>query len=65
MSGRVVAVLATAGAAVKKGQAVIVVEAMKMHHQIAAGRDGIIERIMVKEGDQVEARQVIAALAEA
>ncbi len=64
-SGRVVAVLAAAGAAVKKGQAVIVVEAMKMHHQIAAGRDGIIERIMVKEGDQVEARQVIAALAEA
>ena len=64
MSGRIVAVLATAGAAVKKGQAVVVVEAMKMHHQIAAGRDGILEQIAVKEGDQVQARQVIAALAE-
>jgi geranyl-CoA carboxylase alpha subunit len=62
MNGRIVAVLAKAGDKVSKGQRVIVLEAMKMQHEIAAGRSGTIERIAVKEGDQVATRQLLAAL---
>ncbi len=63
MNGRIVAVLAQAGEAVKKGQRVVILEAMKMQHEIVAGRDGVVETVSVKEGDQVATRQVLAALA--
>ncbi len=63
MNGRIVAVLAQAGEPVKKGQRVVVLEAMKMQHEIVAGRDGVLEVVSVKEGDQVATRQVLATLA--
>ena len=63
MNGRIVSVLAKAGDTVKKGQRVVILEAMKMQHEIVAGRDGRLETISVKEGDQVATRQVLAALA--
>ncbi|HYM30728.1 MAG TPA: acetyl-CoA carboxylase biotin carboxylase subunit [Candidatus Cybelea sp.] len=62
MNGRIVAVLAKAGDKVAKGQRVVVLEAMKMQHEIAASRAGVIEQIAVKEGDQVATRQLLAAL---
>ncbi|MFV0280037.1 MAG: acetyl-CoA carboxylase biotin carboxylase subunit [Rhodoblastus sp.] len=63
MNGRIVAVLAQAGENVKKGQRVVILEAMKMQHEIVAARDGLLERVSVKEGDQVATRQVLAELA--
>ena len=63
MNGRIVAVLAQAGDTVKKGQRVVVLEAMKMQHEIVAGRDGVLEAVSVKEGDQVATRHVLATLA--
>ena len=33
-----------------------------LEHEIVAGRDGVIEAVSVKEGDQVATRQVLAAL---
>ncbi len=63
MNGRIVSVLAKPGDAVKKGQRVVILEAMKMQHEIVAGRDGIVETVSVKEGDQVATRQLLAALA--
>ncbi|MFO1167628.1 MAG: acetyl/propionyl/methylcrotonyl-CoA carboxylase subunit alpha [Rhodoblastus sp.] len=63
MNGRIVAVLAQAGEAVKKGQRVVILEAMKMQHEIVAGRDGVLEAVSVKEGDQVATRHVLATLA--
>ncbi len=63
MNGRIVSVLARAGDTVKKGQRVVILEAMKMQHEIVAGRDGMVETISVKEGDQVATRQILAALA--
>ena len=64
MNGRIVAVLAAAGDTVRKGQRVVVLEAMKMQHEICAGRDGVIASIAVKEGDQVATRHVLAQLAD-
>ena len=63
MNGRIVSVLAQAGEAVKKGQRIVILEAMKMQHEITAGRDGVLETVSVKEGDQVATRHVLATLA--
>ncbi len=64
MNGRVLAVLVQAGDAVSKGQRLAVLEAMKMEHQLVARRDGVVERVAVRAGDQVAARAVIATLVE-
>jgi geranyl-CoA carboxylase alpha subunit len=65
MNGRVLAVLVQAGDAVAKGQRLAVLEAMKMEHQLVARRDGVVERVAVRAGDQVATRAVIATLVEA
>jgi geranyl-CoA carboxylase alpha subunit len=62
MNGRVLAVLVQEGDRVAKGQCLAVLEAMKMEHQLVARRDGVIERIAVRAGDQVAARAVIVTL---
>jgi 3-methylcrotonyl-CoA carboxylase alpha subunit len=54
MPGRVIAVLAEAGAKVAKGQPLIVLEAMKMEHTIKAPADGTVEAVRYGVGDQVE-----------
>ena len=62
--GRVAKVFVTKGSSVAKGDRVAVVEAMKMEHVLHAPRDGTIEKIAVKEGEQVALGTVIATLAE-
>ena len=53
MPGKVVAVLASKGQQVKKGDPLVIMEAMKMEHTIAAPGDGVIEEILYDVGDQV------------
>ena len=53
MPGKVIAFLAAAGDAVKLGQPLAVMEAMKMEHTITAPRDGTIEALLYAPGDQV------------
>ncbi len=53
MPGKVVAFLAQVGQAVKLGQPLAVMEAMKMEHTIAAPRDGTVEELLYAVGDQV------------
>jgi 3-methylcrotonyl-CoA carboxylase alpha subunit len=53
MPGKVIAVNVAAGAAVKKGTALLVMEAMKMEHTIVAPADGTIGEILYVVGDQV------------
>jgi geranyl-CoA carboxylase alpha subunit len=65
MTGCVLAVLAKPGERIAKGQRVVVLEAMKMQHEIVAERDGILAHIAVKPGDQVASRQLLAELAAA
>jgi len=55
MPGRVVKVLVREGEKVKEGQAILVLEAMKMHNEIKSPQSGIITRINPKVGDSVEA----------
>ena len=53
MPGKVSAYMATVGQAVVKGQAVAVMEAMKMEHTLVAPRDGVVEALLYAPGDQV------------
>jgi 3-methylcrotonyl-CoA carboxylase alpha subunit len=53
MPGKVVAFLAKTGEAVKAGQPLAVMEAMKMEHTIAAPRDGTVAELLYGVGDQV------------
>jgi 3-methylcrotonyl-CoA carboxylase alpha subunit len=62
--GRVAKLFVNKGTAVAKGDRVAVVEAMKMEHVLHAPRDGTIEKVAVKEGEQVVLGAVIATLAE-
>jgi 3-methylcrotonyl-CoA carboxylase alpha subunit len=64
MPGRVVQLLVAVGDAVRQGQPLIVVEAMKMEHTIAAPRDGTVEAVRYAVGDLVEEGAELIALAE-
>jgi len=53
MPGKVVSFAVQAGDTVKKGQALAVMEAMKMEHTIAAPADGVVQELLYAPGDQV------------
>ena len=53
MPGKVVSFLIRAGDRVQRGQALAVMEAMKMEHTITAPRDGTVEELLYAVGDQV------------
>ena len=53
MPGKVVAVLVNKGQDVKKGEPLVIMEAMKMEHTIAAPHDGLVEDVLYAVGDQV------------
>jgi biotin carboxyl carrier protein len=57
MPGRVVKLLARAGERVAAGQAVVVVEAMKMENELRAPRAGTVREVRCAEGAAVEAGQ--------
>ena len=63
MNGKVAAVLVVEGEAVRKGQRLVVVEAMKMQHEMTAQASGRVVRLAVKAGDQVANRQLLVELA--
>jgi 3-methylcrotonyl-CoA carboxylase alpha subunit len=53
MPGKVIALMVEAGATVRRGQPLLVMEAMKMEHTIAAPADGVVEALLYRVGDQV------------
>jgi biotin carboxyl carrier protein len=62
IAGRVTAVVGEVGGKVRRNQAVIVVEAMKMEIPIGPAVDGIVKAIHVEPGDSVRAGQVLFEL---
>jgi propionyl-CoA carboxylase alpha chain len=54
MPGRVLDVRVSPGQVVHAGETLIVMEAMKMEHVIAASGDGTVDEVLVAKGDQVE-----------
>ena len=60
MPGRVVKVFVEPGQEVKKGENLISVESMKMEYFMKATRDGVIDKIKIREGDTVAMKQELA-----
>jgi biotin carboxyl carrier protein len=60
MPGKIVRVLVRAGDKVQVGQGLLVVEAMKMQNEIRSPKSGTVERIIAKEGQPVNAGEVLA-----
>ena len=62
MAGTILRILVKEGQPVKKGENLIVLEAMKMENEIVADKDGIIRSILVKANDSVESDQPLLIL---
>ncbi len=62
MPGKILGVKANAGDQVKKGQVVLVLEAMKMENEIVAPQDGTIVSVDTQTGASVEAGAVLATM---
>lgn len=62
MPGKILSVKAGVGQAVKKGEVLMILEAMKMENEVVAPEDGTVASIDVAAGDSVEAGVVLATL---
>ena len=62
MPGKILAVKSSVGASVKKGEVLLILEAMKMENEIVASQDGTVASINVATGDSVEAGDTLATL---
>lgn len=65
MPGLVVAISAKPGEPLAKGDVILHLEAMKMQMAVSAERPGILKSLMVKVGDQVDAKDLLAEIAAA
>jgi 3-methylcrotonyl-CoA carboxylase alpha subunit len=63
MPGKIIQVLVKAGDKVKRGQALAMLEAMKMEHTLSAPADATVEAVNVSAGDQVGAETVVVRFA--
>jgi acetyl-CoA/propionyl-CoA carboxylase biotin carboxyl carrier protein len=62
MQGTIIKVLVAVGDTVEAGQAVCVLEAMKMENNIAAGKAGTIKEVRVKPGDTVGSGDIVVVI---
>jgi len=63
MPGVVSALAVAAGQAVKAGDVLLSIEAMKMETALHAERDGTVAEVLVKAGDQIDAKDLLIAFA--
>lgn len=62
LPGSIFKVLVNVGDKVKKGQPVIVIEAMKMEIEVASPEDGVVSSVRVKQGDTIVNNQLLVTL---
>ena len=62
MQGTIVKILVSVGDVVEVGQAVCLLEAMKMENAVAAEKDGVVKEVRVNAGDSVGAGDVVAVI---
>jgi acetyl-CoA carboxylase biotin carboxylase subunit len=64
MPGKVVRVNVAVGDSVRKGQALVTLEAMKMEHVVTAPQNGVVTAVTVVEGEQVAQGKVLVRIGE-
>ena len=62
MSGKIVEIVAPVGTAVKAGDTLVVMEAMKLQSEVCSDFDGVVKSVNVKEGQMVTTGEVIAVI---
>ena len=62
MPGTILAVNVTSGSAVKKGDVLMILEAMKMENEIVAPQDGTVASVNVNKGDTVNSGDVLVSM---
>ena len=62
MPGTILDIKVAAGAAVKKGDVLAILEAMKMENEIMCPQDGTVASINVQKGDSVNSNDLIMTL---
>jgi len=62
MPGKIVKILVREKDTVRKGQSLVIVEAMKMENEIRSPSAGVVEKINFKEGDLVDAAESIVEM---
>jgi len=62
MPGLVIEVEVKEGDSVKKGQGLLIIEAMKMQNEFKSPRDGIVKKIMVQKGQTVNSKDVLIVI---
>jgi biotin carboxyl carrier protein len=60
--GRVISILAKPGASVKKGDALVILESMKMQVAVKAHKDGNVKEIRAKDGATIARHDVVAVI---
>ncbi len=62
MQGKILSVSAQTGQTVKKGDLLMILEAMKMENEVVAPQDGVVASINVAAGDTVEVGAILATM---
>ncbi len=62
MPGTILAVGLDVGAAVKKGDVMFVLEAMKMENDIVAPENGVVKQVLVSKGDSVNTDDILGVI---
>lgn len=62
MPGKIFKILLDEGDKVKAGDTILIMEAMKMEHSIKANKDGVLSKILYREGDQVAGNSLLCEL---
>ena len=62
MPGKILSVKASVGQAVKRGEVIMILEAMKMENEICAPQDGTVATVECAAGDSVESGKVLVSM---
>ena len=62
MDGGIMDVLVEVGAQVEKGDTLVILEAMKMEHNVVSPHDGLVSEVRVSIGDKVEAGELLVVV---
>ena len=62
MPGLIVAIMVEEGQEVEKGDVLVILESMKMQNELKSVRDGVVARLRVHPGDNVEQRQLLLSV---
>jgi biotin carboxyl carrier protein len=62
MPGLVISIPVEAGQSVSQGDVLVILESMKMQNELKSPQDGVVSRVRIKEGDNVERKETLLSV---